>query len=539
MYQALYRKWRPKTFEDVVGQPHITETLKRQLETDRVSHAYLFVGTRGTGKTSCAKILAKAVNCLEPVVGNPCNSCFSCVGIDGGSILDVEELDAASNNGVDHVRALRDEANFTPVAVKKRVYIVDEVHMLSIAAFNALLKILEEPPAHILFILATTEAHKVPATILSRCQRHAFRRVGAEDIAGLLQTISNAEGIQLEQNAADMLARLADGSVRDGLALLDQCAGRGTIDADLVLHTVGLAGAVETVKLLAAIGDGDVEEALQILAALYFAGKDMAALLEELGILIRDILLTRLAPNGASDLLSGSFDQGAIAGFSKLTPEMLLFALKELNTAGADMGRSANRRLVAELCMIRLCRSERAGDLNALQARVAGIEQILAGERAAIQAPSETLQPQAEDLPPWEEEPVAESIPEAEEAIPAAVEPKSPELPEPPRDGEDGLWQKILARVQGEMDMSVYTLINDDKEVQAVLEGKSLNLYIENAFIRAMTEEQQVQALIQSAAADIMGEPVPLLIKASSAPSKAETHKLDELEGKFSNITFK
>ena len=532
MYQALYRKWRPKTFDDVVGQPHITETLKRQMETDRVSHAYLFVGTRGTGKTSCAKILAKAVNCLEPSGGNPCNSCFSCVGIDGGSILDVEELDAASNNGVDHVRALRDEAAFTPVAVKKRVYIVDEVHMLSMAAFNALLKILEEPPAHIVFILATTESHKVPATILSRCQRHAFRRVGANDIAGLLQTVSSAEGINLEPNAADMLARLADGSVRDGLALLDQCAGSETIDTDTVLRIVGLAGAIETVNLLKAIGDGDVQAALKIIDTLYFAGKDMGALLDELGILIRDVLLTRVAPRGAFDLLSGSFDDETIKDLSKLAPEMLLFALKELNTAGTDMGRSTNRRLVAELCIIRLCRSERAGDLDALQARISGIEQILAGERAA--RPSETILPEAEDLPPWEEESAAPPMAQKEEPTPVSA--AEPVLSQ---DGADGLWQKILARVQGEMDMSVYTLINDDKEVQAVLEGKALNLYIENPFIRAMAEEKQVQALIQSAAADIMEEAVPVLIKASSAPVKTETQKLDELESKFSNITFK
>ena len=214
MYQALYRKWRPRTFDDVVGQAHITETLKRQVATGRLSHAYLFTGTRGTGKTTCAKILARAVNCEHPVDGNPCNACPSCLGIESGSILDVLELDAASNNGVDQVRALRDEAVYTPAAVRKRVYIVDEVHMLSTAAFNALLKILEEPPEHLMFILATTELHKVPATILSRCQRFSFKRITPQDIAARLLYVAGQEQIDLTADGAELLSRLADGAHR-------------------------------------------------------------------------------------------------------------------------------------------------------------------------------------------------------------------------------------------------------------------------------------------------------------------------------------
>ena len=227
MYQALYRKYRPRTFDDVVGQNHITDTLKRQVETGRLSHAYLFTGTRGTGKTTCAKILSRAVNCEHPVNGNPCNQCPSCLGIENGSILDVLELDAASNNGVDQVRALRDEAVYTPAAVKKRVYIVDEVHMLSTAAFNALLKILEEPPEHLMFILATTELHKVPATIKSRCQQFSFKRILPTEIAGRLAWVAEQEGIGLTAEGAALLARLADGGMRDALSLLDQCVAPG------------------------------------------------------------------------------------------------------------------------------------------------------------------------------------------------------------------------------------------------------------------------------------------------------------------------
>ena len=267
MYQALYRKWRPRTFDDVVGQSHITDTLKRQVATGRLSHAYLFTGTRGTGKTTCAKILARAVNCEHPVDGNPCNQCPSCLGIESGSILDVLELDAASNNGVDQVRALRDEAVYTPAAVRKRVYIVDEVHMLSTAAFNALLKILEEPPEHLMFILATTELHKVPATIKSRCQQFSFKRILPGDIAARLAYVAREEGIELRGEGASLLARLADGGLRDALSLLDQCAGpSGPIGEQEVLDALGLAGNLETARLMEQLGGGDTAGALETLA---------------------------------------------------------------------------------------------------------------------------------------------------------------------------------------------------------------------------------------------------------------------------------
>ena len=245
MYQALYRKYRPQTFDDVVGQQGVTQTLKNQLQTGRLSHAYLFTGTRGTGKTTCAKILAKAVNCENPQDGNPCNRCAACRSIDAGACMDVLEIDAASNNGVDSVRALRDDAVYTPAEVKKRVYIIDEVHMLSLSAFNALLKIIEEPPEHLLFILATTELHKVPATILSRCQRFAFRRIVPEDIVGRLNYIAYQESIELEPDAAAFLARLADGGLRDAVSLLDQCASaaQGAVTVDEACKVLGLAGA--------------------------------------------------------------------------------------------------------------------------------------------------------------------------------------------------------------------------------------------------------------------------------------------------------
>ena len=295
MYQALYRKYRPKTFDDVVGQEHITETLKKQVETGRLSHAYLFIGTRGTGKTTCAKILAKAVNCEHPVNGNPCNQCAACRGIDDGSILDVVELDAASNNGVDNVRALRDEAVFSPANVRKRVYIIDEVHMLSTSAFNALLKILEEPPAHLMFILATTELHKVPATILSRCQRHSFKRIPVDTIAARLNYVAQQEHLNLQPDAAALLARMADGGMRDALTLRDQCSGSDVITTETVISAMGLAGNLRTAQLLQSIADGDTAKTLEQFRSLWQDGKDPAALLDELSMLQRDLLMQAVA----------------------------------------------------------------------------------------------------------------------------------------------------------------------------------------------------------------------------------------------------
>ena len=285
MYQALYRKWRPRTFSEVVGQGHITATLQRQVAEGHTAHAYLFTGTRGTGKTTCARILAKAINCENPVDGAPCNCCAACRGIDEGTLLDVTELDAASNNGVDHVRALREEAVYTPAVLRRRVYIIDEVHMLSTPAFNALLKIMEEPPEHLVFILATTELHKVPATILSRCQRFSFKRILPRDIQQQLTMIAREEGIDLTADGAEILSRMANGALRDALSLLDQCrVAEGTLDSAAVLDVLGLAGSIQTVQLMRCILQKNSADALALFDKLYRGGKDTAALLGELWI---------------------------------------------------------------------------------------------------------------------------------------------------------------------------------------------------------------------------------------------------------------
>lgn len=418
MYQALYRKWRPKAFADVVGQEHITETLRRQVEQGRLSHAYLFTGTRGTGKTTCAKILSKAVNCEHPVHGDPCNACASCLGIDNGSLLDVLELDAASNNGVDHVRALRDEAIYSPARVKYRVYIVDEVHMLSTPAFNALLKILEEPPAHLIFILATTELHKVPATILSRCQRFAFKRIQPMDIAGRLQYVAQAEGITLEQEAAQLLARLADGALRDALSLLDQCGvSDTTIDSARVLDVLGLAGSIQTTKLMELLVQRDVPAALLQLDTLYTGGKDVAALLGELSALARDMLIRITAAEGGMALLSGAYDLATLdALLTKCNPTRLLYMTTQLQNTLAALPMSSNRRTDAELCLMRLCDESLCGDVTALSARLARLEE----SGVAISAPTQPTQavPRPQRRPVEKQEPVEQPVPPVQQQKP-------------------------------------------------------------------------------------------------------------------------
>lgn len=449
MYQALYRKYRPKTFDDVVGQEHITETLKKQVETGRLSHAYLFIGTRGTGKTTCAKILAKAVNCEHPVNGNPCNQCAACRGIDDGSILDVVELDAASNNGVDNVRALRDEAVFSPANVRKRVYIIDEVHMLSPSAFNALLKILEEPPAHLMFILATTELHKVPATILSRCQRHSFKRIPVDTIAARLNFVARQEHLNLQPDAAALLARMADGGMRDALTLLDQCSGSDVITTETVISAMGLAGNLRTARLLQSIAGGDTAKTLEQFRSLWQDGKDPAALLDELSMLQRDLLMQAVAPRGGRELLSGGYDSETLQTLSgAFTPAQLIANLQSIQDALTAMAAQPNPRIAAELCLIRLCRPELCDDVPTLCARVDKLEQaVRSGDIPAPtavapansapvqwQEPVPTPKPVQKAQPKPEPKPVFDDVPPWEPPTPPVSVPKAKPEPKPVSD---------------------------------------------------------------------------------------------------------
>ena len=356
MYRALYRKWRPQRFEDVVGQRGIVTALRNQIATGRVGHAYLFTGVRGTGKTTCAKIFAKAVNCLHPKDGDPCGECEICKGIDNGSILDVVEMDAASNNGVDDIRDLRDETAYTPSACHYKVYIIDEVHMLSTAAFNALLKTLEEPPAHVIFILATTEIQKVPATILSRCQRYDFTRIGPEDIAQRVEYIAGQEGLELTTDGAELISRLADGAMRDALSILDTCAGvTAKIDADVVRRMAGVTDRSYLFRISDALEAQDGAAALAQLAALRQQSVDVKRLTEELIAHYRALMLAAL-PGGQS-LLSGVSPEEEAQYLEKgpqLGQREAVRAIRTLGNALEHMTRGSDQRIELELALFTL-----------------------------------------------------------------------------------------------------------------------------------------------------------------------------------------
>ena len=560
MYQALYRKYRPRCFSDVAGQEHITETLRRQIVNDRLSHAYLFVGTRGTGKTTCAKILSRAVNCMSPVEGEPCNKCMFCIGIEEGSILDVLELDAASNNSVDNVRELRDEAIYSPAVVEKRVYIVDEVHMLSVAAFNALLKILEEPPEHILFVLATTELHKVPATIQSRCQKFSFRRLSPAVIASRLVAISDGEGLTLTPEAAGKLASLADGSMRDGISLLDQCVSDDVIDLQRVQDTLGLAGQEELSRLVEMIADRCVISALDVLDSLYNDGRDMTSLLNEMTSLIRDLLVFRLSPD--SGLLDNAgFDKEVLTGLSKkFIPERLFFCLDVLKAIITGTSRSGCTKLTVELCLIKMCDERLSDDPSALLSRIsrleAGVPALTSTVNAVVVDPVKPVSEVAE-LDSNSDKSLTDSVNRVEdrafevnnvEAV--VIEEQSLPIiesgtdePSPcPTGGTDepspcpGFWVGILAHLESER--SVHVLLNDSARVKAELRDRSLTLFMTDSFKASMIKSE-FSEIIKDAARTVLGHDVVLLVEVvdSIGDDDSKRDKLDSLSA-FVNSNF-
>lgn len=426
MYRALYRKWRPQRFEDVVGQRAIVTALKNQITANRVGHAYLFTGVRGTGKTTCAKIFAKAVNCLHPVNGDPCGECEICKGIDNGSILDVVEMDAASNNGVDDIRDLRDETAYTPSACKYKVYIIDEVHMLSTAAFNALLKTLEEPPAHVIFILATTEIQKVPATILSRCQRYDFTRIGPEDIARRVEYIAGEEKLELSPDGAELIARLADGALRDALSILDTCAGvTAKIDADVVRRMAGVTDRSYLFRISDALEAQDGATALAQLAQLRQQSVDVKRLTEELIAHYRALMLAAL-PGGQS-LLSGVSPEEEALYLEKgpqLGQREAIRAIRALGSALEHMTRGSDQRIELELALFGL--SEPPQQPQAVPVQAAPVR--AAAQPAAPQpfASATAVQPFASAPTPQPPIPPVPVVQPAAEPKPVKAEPSAP-----------------------------------------------------------------------------------------------------------------
>ena len=542
MYQALYRKWRPKTFSDVVGQEHVTETLQRQVAEGRLSHAYLFTGTRGTGKTTCAKILAKAVNCEHPENGNPCNKCSSCLGIESGGFLDVMELDAASNNGVDHVRALRDEAIYSPAQVKKRVYIIDEVHMLSASAFNALLKILEEPPEHLMFILATTELQKVPATILSRCQRHSFRRIDTPQIAEYLEYIARQEQFSLTHDAAELIARLADGGVRDALSLLDQCSAFETIDAPAVYSAMGLAGNKRITDMLDHILRHDAPAALEEFSALWMDGKDPATFLRELGTLLRDVLISVVAPKSGMSLLTGGYDAASLADFAgRMTREELISAMETVQRYSAQLREAKNPKTVVELCLISLCDNTLGEDVNALRARISRLEAIAAGSAApstvtapAASAPAPAAAPAPTERPAPKPEPIPAPIPTPPPEEEAPPLPEDPAAVPPSADGE--LWSAVCAAVSPKLTPDLRYVLGDSTKVRGRMENGVLHVDCLPGFVYGRFNRQEVLDSFAAAASRKCGRDVRVILGELGADAQS-TRSVEELR-QFKEVRF-
>ena len=431
MYQVLYRKYRPKVFSDVYGQDHVTSTLKNEIKNGRVSHAYLFTGSRGTGKTTCAKILAKAVNCEHNVDGEPCNECEVCKGLDNGSIYDVVEIDAASNNGVDNIRELRDETNYAPSRGKYRVYIIDEVHMLSTGAFNALLKTLEEPPAHVIFILATTEVHKLPATILSRCQRFDFKRIQPETMAIRLKEVAGLEGLSLDDDAAVLIARIADGALRDGLSILDQCAGRSKeINSDLVSEVAGLAGREAMYKLSDCIANSDSNTAMSIISDLYQNSFDMERLCVEMINHFRNFLVAKIVRKSRELIICTDDEYNTILEASKeFTVESIVFALDLFQNTLVTIKGGASARIEVEMAFIKLCEPKMDESIASLLDRVSKLENAIKSgvkvqpTQTAVPAPKEEYISKDEPKPQPKAEPTPVPMPEPE---PTTVEEEQP-----------------------------------------------------------------------------------------------------------------
>ena len=526
MYQALYRKWRPKTFADVVGQEHITETLQRQVAEGRLSHAYLFTGTRGTGKTTCAKILARAVNCEHPVNGDPCNECPACRGILEGSVLDVLEIDAASNNGVDNIRDIRDESQYTPASVKKRVYIIDEVHMLSQGAFNALLKTLEEPPPHVLFILATTEIHKVPATILSRCQRFDFRRITPEDIAARLQEVAREEQIPLTEGGAKLIARLSDGAMRDALSMLDRTAAGGeSVDENTVSRAVGILGGERAAELMDCIRTGALERAITLIGECYVDGRDLSAVLDQLLGLIRDMLLVKTAREDVGAMLSPAYSEKTVRRLCEgCATSTLITYTRMIQESLMRMKNAANRRVEAELCIIRLC-SLGADDYDSLSGRVEALEEkVRNGVPAA--APARAV-PDNDRPPP----PGNADAPHQEDDESQAAQKKQPAHKGKKTDAATDdwpLWPKLLTSLTGKISNAAH--VNLKLSARGALQDNVLWIYADDSVTAMLASAVPTKDAIAREASALAGQQCVVKIREETQEQAGEDHGgIDEI----------
>ncbi|MEE5992692.1 MAG: DNA polymerase III subunit gamma/tau [Oscillospiraceae bacterium] len=507
MYQALYRKWRPMTFADVLSQPQVTTTLQNQVKHGTTAHAYLFTGSRGTGKTTCARILAKAVNCEHPRPdGNPCLECAVCKDAESAVLSDLVEIDAASNNSVEDIRDLRDATVYTPERCKFKVYIIDEVHMLSASAFNALLKIMEEPPAYVKFILATTEIHKVPATIISRCQRYDFRRIRQEDLVKRLEYIASQEGISLEHDAAELMARLSDGGMRDAISLLDRCTAYGeTITSKLTAEAAGAAGRDYLLRMLDALQKQDTSGVLQIVAELHEESKDLARLCEELILMYRDVMLLKATGNTA--LLHCMMDE--IPALQKLAGEMdmdaIMNQISQLQSCREKMGRSVSQRVELEMTLIRLCKGVPSASIgnqvvNEIQERLTRLESRPMGMPSATFA---NAQPNPLTIP--RSAPVQEPKPEVD------IRKLKSEDFQPV-----GQWAEVLEACE-KLNPAVRGTLEKSR---AFMCANILLIVAENPFFLTMFKEKENARALGDAVQNVLGKRFAIRAKCSNDAAK-------------------
>ena len=550
MYQALYRKWRPGKFSEVSGQPQVTLTLLNELKGGRVSHAYLFTGSRGTGKTSCAKILAKAVNCENPVDGEPCGQCELCRMADDGSAPDIYEIDAASNNGVDNIRDIREEVNITPLRGKYRVYIIDEVHMLSQGAFNALLKTLEEPPAHVIFILATTEVHKLPATVLSRCQRFDFKRISPEDISARLIQIAEGEGVKITADAAALIARLADGGMRDAVSLLDRCCARGTdIDSSVVSSAAGIAGTRHLFEMSGYISKGDTPACISLVNTLHREACDIESLCTELTVHYRNLMIAKTVKNCA-DLIIVSADElnELKQRASEYKLSKILACLDILQETGKSIKGAVNKKILLESAVIRMCSPALSASDNVLNQRISELEKeienlkkMISGGAVKIEkspapavkeeTPAEKPEAPAEESPA----PVKNNEPEtfSEEANEKAEESASPEPQQEAENGDFTLWQNAVDLLQ-KNDMPLYMMLKDTSAT--VINGESLIIHTDNVLLHQFIMGESHARELMIAIHQVTGKKYKLKIDDKTAKKEKAKNPLEDLKNKINQF---
>lgn len=484
MYQALYRKYRPLIFSDVYGQDHITYTLQSQIESQKTAHAYLFTGSRGTGKTTCAKILSRAINCEHPVNGNPCNECKSCLEILKGGASDVLEIDAASNNGVDNIRDIRDEVMYAPAALKKRVYIIDEVHMLSTGAFNALLKTLEEPPEHVVFILATTEVHKIPATILSRCQRYDFKRISVTDITNALEKICEKEGIEAEKEGIELIARLADGGMRDALSILDKCGTlQEKITSELVKKTVGIAKNDYVFDISKAVIERNSEKCIEVLNEIYNNSVDLNLFVNQLINHYRDMMMVKTVTlKDISTIVTASPEE--MEKYEELSKSyslaQILAVINILNETMDKLYRNIDKKIQVEMCLIRLCNPKMWIVEDEIISRLNSLENKIVSGNITVKT---------EEAPKKPQKP-APKIPKEEKV---ETEMELPTNEDGQKEERLTKWAEIVKQINDSGNKQLYSFIVKTK---AMLKGDILKVYVSDFFaFQILSQKKMVEKL--------------------------------------------